>query len=50
MKFRVPVEKLAYSDLMSASNSCVLPISCNFSGLGHSKQLFVEASIKIINE
>ena len=23
MKFRVPVEKLAYSDLMSASNSCV---------------------------
>ena len=27
-----------------------LPISCNFSGLGHLKQLLVEAIINIINE
>ena len=27
-----------------------LPISCNFSGLGHLKQLLVEAIIEIIDE
>ena len=27
-----------------------LPISCNLSGLGHLKQLLVEATIKIIYE
>ena len=54
MKFRVPVEKLAYSDVMSASNSCVLLKGIKLAAPAYSKfphilvSLFVKPSRIII--